>query len=60
MIALPRQLALHLPHAESHARDDFLEGRQVAAGVHDTLVRRYAATGHKRVPPLGPSGTMET
>jgi NAD+ synthase len=40
--------------------DDFLEGRQVGAAVHDTLVRRYAATGHKRVPPLGPPGTMET
>lgn len=30
---LPRQLALHLPHAESHARDDFLEGDANAAAL---------------------------
>lgn len=34
----PRQLALHLPHAESHARDDFLEGgaNRVALALIDS------------------------
>lgn len=37
--------------------DDFLEGREVAAEVASALIARYAATEHKRRPPVSPADT---
>ncbi|MFE9621442.1 ammonia-dependent NAD(+) synthetase [Streptomyces sp. NPDC006527] len=34
--------------------DDFLEGRPVDEAVHETVVRRYLFTEHKRRPPIAP------
>jgi len=37
--------------------DDYLEGREVSAATAQALEARYAATRHKRNPPVGPDDT---
>ena len=51
----PRQLALALPHAESHTRDNFLEGPANAAGV--ALVERWPDWPNRIMLLEGPEGS---
>jgi chromosomal replication initiation ATPase DnaA len=51
----PRQLALALPHAESHTRDNFLEGPANAAGV--ALVERWPDWPNRIMLLVGPEGS---
>ena len=52
---VPRQLALALDHAESHAREDFLEGPTNAAAL--ALVERWPDWPSKMMVLLGPEGS---
>lgn len=51
----PRQLALALPHAESHARDDFVTGPGNAAAL--ALVERWPDWPSPSVALVGPEGS---
>lgn len=51
----PRQLALSLPHAESHAREDFLEGSANAAALR--LVDNWPDWPNRAVMLVGPAGS---
>jgi chromosomal replication initiation ATPase DnaA len=51
---VPRQLALALPHAESFAREDFLEGRSNAAAL--ALIERWPDWPDRMLALTGPEG----
>jgi chromosomal replication initiation ATPase DnaA len=53
--SLPRQLALHLPHAESHAREDFLEGGANRAAL--MLIDVWPDWPQRAALLLGPEGS---
>jgi chromosomal replication initiation ATPase DnaA len=55
MAPRPRQLALSLPHAESHAREDFLEGSANAAALK--LVDNWPDWPNRAVMLVGPAGS---
>jgi len=55
MSAGPRQLALALDHAESHARDDFLGGPSNAAAL--ALIDAWPDWTHRAVVLIGPEGS---
>lgn len=52
---LPRQLALQLPHAESHARDDFLEGSANASAL--ALIESWPDWPQPAALLVGPEGS---
>ncbi len=53
--AIPRQLALALPHAESFAREDFLAGPSNEAAL--ALIERWPDWPHRVVALVGPEGS---
>src|SRR5438045_6904799 len=54
----PTQLALALDHAESHAREDFLEGPSNAAAL--SLIERWPDWPSRTVLLRGPEGSGKT
>ncbi len=53
--AIPRQLALALPHAESFAREDFLAGPSNESAL--ALIERWPDWPHRVVALVGPEGS---